>query len=36
LKICGAGGGGFIMGVTSDIANARTLLQQYDVVEVFP
>jgi len=36
LKICGAGGGGFIMGVTSDIANARTLLQHYDVVEVFP
>ena len=36
LKICGAGGGGFIMGVTKDIEKAKTLLQQYDVTEVFP
>lgn len=36
LKICGAGGGGFIMGVTKDIDKTKTLLQQYEVTEVFP
>lgn len=36
LKICGAGGGGFIMGVTADIDKTKTLLQQYIVTEVFP
>jgi mevalonate kinase len=36
LKICGAGGGGFILGVTKNFAKAKEILKEYDVFQVFP
>ena len=35
LKICGAGGGGFILGFAKKEANIKDLLAKYEVVELF-
>lgn len=31
LKLCGAGGGGFLMGITRDFSKTRNLLDQYEI-----
>ena len=35
LKICGAGGGGFILGVTKDFAKAKAILKDYELIVAF-
>ncbi len=35
LKICGAGGGGFILGITRNFAEAEILLKNYTIIKVF-
>jgi mevalonate kinase len=35
LKICGAGGGGFILGVTRDFEGTEKLLKDYTILKVF-
>ena len=35
LKVCGAGGGGFILGYTDNFEDTKTLLKEYELVKVF-
>ncbi len=35
LKICGAGGGGFILGVTKNFAKAKEILKEYELILAF-
>ena len=36
LKICGAGGGGFILGVTKNFEETKNILKDYKLVKAFP
>ena len=36
LKLCGAGGGGFLLGITRDFSTARQYLGQYEIRPLFP
>ncbi len=36
LKICGAGGGGFILGVSKNFEKTKVELREYNIVKVFP
>jgi mevalonate kinase len=36
LKICGAGGGGFILGVSKNFEKTKAELEGYDIIKVFP
>ena len=36
LKICGAGGGGFILGVTKNFEETKHILHDYKLIKVFP
>lgn len=36
LKICGAGGGGFILGVTKDFNQTKQLLKDYSFFKIYP
>jgi mevalonate kinase len=36
LKICGAGGGGFILGITKNFAQTEMILENYTLRKVFP
>ena len=35
LKICGAGGGGYILGITHDILKTRNHFEGYEIMEIF-
>jgi mevalonate kinase len=36
LKICGAGGGGFLLGITKNFAKTKEDLKDFDLIQVFP
>lgn len=36
LKVCGAGGGGFILGVSKDFKQTEQLLQDYAIIKIYP
>lgn len=36
LKICGAGGGGFILGVSKDFLQTKELLKNYSIFKIYP
>ena len=34
LKICGAGGGGFMLGLTRDFERTRSLINSFDIIAI--